>query len=184
MISTPTTSVDSGRAQPTTWEQPPALRQPLITEKFREHTLPEPAGCDTIKFSSSNKKTSRETFDENCKDGCLVVPAAGGVIVEAAIGDQGKLEDNPQSSTDVRKTTSDDDEQKTTPPVEDVCKFVRGTCTLHNKKGVKYHQTSKKWKDRGGGKGYGFVISRYVRYRCQGGEKNNPCEGEKSASFI
>ena len=33
-------------------------------------------------------------------------------------------------------------------------------------KGEKYVQVSKNWKDRGGGRGYGFVTSKKVKFTC------------------
>ena len=52
-----------------------------------------------------------------------------------------------------------------------VCAFKRGKCLLHNVDGVKYTEVAKKWKDRGGGKGYGFITTRTVKYRCLVSEK-------------
>ena len=47
------------------------------------------------------------------------------------------------------------------------CVYKRGVCVLHKKKGVRYTMVEKKWKDRGGGKGYAYVTSKKVRYRCE-----------------
>ena len=52
------------------------------------------------------------------------------------------------------------------------CQFLRGFCMQHNVKGVRYIVTSKKWRDRGKGKGFGYVTSKLVRYRC--GEVQSP----------
>ena len=38
--------------------------------------------------------------------------------------------------------------------------------------GVRYIVTSKKWRDRGKGRGFGYVTSKLVRYRC--GEVQSP----------
>ena len=51
---------------------------------------------------------------------------------------------------------------------DEVCKFRRGVCLRHGMKGERYVQTVKNWKDRGGGRGYAFVTSKRVRYRCRG----------------
>ena len=51
---------------------------------------------------------------------------------------------------------------------DEVCKFRRGVCLRHGMKGERYVQTMKNWKDRGGGRGYAFVTSKRVRYRCSG----------------
>ena len=48
------------------------------------------------------------------------------------------------------------------------CQFQEGFCIQHNVKGV----PSKKWRDRGKGRGFGYVTSKLVRYRC--GEVQSP----------
>ena len=48
----------------------------------------------------------------------------------------------------------------------------RGFCMQHNVRGVRYIVTSKKWRDRGKGRGFGYVTSKLVRYRC--GEVQSP----------
>ena len=50
---------------------------------------------------------------------------------------------------------------------DDNCVFKRGVCVLHKRKGLRYTMVEKKWKDRGGGKGYAYVTSKKVRYRCE-----------------
>ena len=45
------------------------------------------------------------------------------------------------------------------------CVFKRGVCMMHVVKGEKYVEVSKTWKDRGGGRGYGFVTQRRVKFR-------------------
>ena len=52
-------------------------------------------------------------------------------------------------------------------PSSGLCEYRRGVCLLHNTRGEKYVQVSKNWKDRGGGKGYGFVTTRKVKYKCK-----------------
>ena len=54
----------------------------------------------------------------------------------------------------------------------DKCQLQRGFCMQHNVKGVRYIVTSKKWRDRGKGRGFGYVTSKLVRYRC--GEVQSP----------
>ena len=56
--------------------------------------------------------------------------------------------------------------------VSKTCQFQRGFCMQHNIKGVRYIVTSKKWRDRGKGRGSGYVTSKLVRYRC--GEVQSP----------
>ena len=58
------------------------------------------------------------------------------------------------------------------PPSDEKCNYKKGVCNKHKTQGRKYVETTKKWKDRGKGKGYGFVTVKYVRYRCV--EKSEP----------
>ena len=49
------------------------------------------------------------------------------------------------------------------------CAFKRGGyCTTHKVKAKKILVTSTKWKDRGGGRGYGNVTSKVTKYICNG----------------
>ena len=57
-------------------------------------------------------------------------------------------------------------EESTAPPSTSMCSYTRGTCSIHGRKGERYLQESKSWKDRGGGRGFGWVTRRVVRYRC------------------
>ena len=50
---------------------------------------------------------------------------------------------------------------------DDHCTFKRGVCCLHNARGEKYVDKKKRWMDRGGGRGYGWVTSKVVKYRCK-----------------
>ena len=107
-------------------------------------------------------------------------------FAEATIGSQGSTpgcnddeEDTPAppsegidivTSTDV--CVVKDDELVTMPSSggeenDEVCIFKRGTCQKHGIKGEKYVQTTRNWRDRGGGRGYAFVTSKRVKYRCR-----------------
>ena len=57
-------------------------------------------------------------------------------------------------------------------PSNDKSQYQKGVCIKHNVMGVRYVVTSKKWRDRGKGKGFGYVTSKLVRYRC--GEVQTP----------
>ena len=52
-------------------------------------------------------------------------------------------------------------------PSSEECKYIRGVCSRHKMKGEKYYVVQTRWMDRGGGKGYGNVYRRLVRYRCK-----------------
>ena len=50
------------------------------------------------------------------------------------------------------------------------CNFKRGGhCTVHNCNAKKINVTAKIWKDRGGGRGFGYVTTNRVKYICQAG---------------
>ena len=49
----------------------------------------------------------------------------------------------------------------------DDCNFKRGICVKHGMKGEKFVEVSKAWRDRGGGRGYGYVTQRRVKFRCK-----------------
>ena len=66
------------------------------------------------------------------------------------------------------------------PENKEACKqFNKGVCKIHNIKGTKIVISQKKWKDRGGNKGYGYVYSRLTKYKCSGGEEADPGSGDK-----
>ena len=56
--------------------------------------------------------------------------------------------------------------ESTAPPVDRACSYKKGICSIHGRKGIRYLQESKNWKDRGGGRGFGWITRRVVRYRC------------------
>ena len=56
--------------------------------------------------------------------------------------------------------------ESTAPPVDRACSYKKGICSIHGRKGIKYLQESKTWKDNGGGRGFGWITRKVVRYRC------------------
>ena len=51
---------------------------------------------------------------------------------------------------------------------ETECIFKRGGyCRTHQKTARKTYIVTKKWKDRGGGRGFGYVNNKVVKYICQ-----------------
>ena len=50
---------------------------------------------------------------------------------------------------------------------DDHCTFKKGVCSLHNARGERYVDKKKRWMDRGGGRGYGWVTSKVVKFRCK-----------------
>ena len=57
------------------------------------------------------------------------------------------------------------------PSGEKECDYFRGVCKVHKRKGEKFVVTKTEWKDRGGGRGYGNVYRRIVRYKCRNTDK-------------
>ena len=53
---------------------------------------------------------------------------------------------------------------------DDVCVYKRGFCQLHKAQGERFVETTKRWRDKGRGKGFGFITSKLVKYRCRGEE--------------
>ena len=58
-----------------------------------------------------------------------------------------------------------------TPSVAEIekCKIEKGYREKHQIRTVKRSVTSKKWKDRGGGRGFGWVSQKVVKYLCEPG---------------
>ena len=52
--------------------------------------------------------------------------------------------------------------------VREVCLYDKnGFCSFHQMTGIRFEVTEQKWKDRGGGKGFGFVRKKVKKYRCR-----------------
>ena len=54
------------------------------------------------------------------------------------------------------------------PPSDMSCNYTRGRCNRHGNMGEKYVISERKWRDRGQGRGYGYVSTKKVKYRCVG----------------
>ena len=79
---------------------------------------------------------------------------------DPAPDDRGMIDDYISKDYDVK-----DADVLLVAPSSVKCVFRRGVCQLHNVKGERQVQVSKTWKDRGGGKGYGYVTSKKVIFR-------------------
>ena len=134
---------------------------------FRGHKqiLREPADT-TITTGPGHSQTDEETF----------AGQQGG-----RQGDDDKVENStregvgqytgeltPERLTEPDLKNLDDDTPETPSERDEECTFKRGFCLIHNTQGVKYTVVRTKWKDRGGGRGFGNVSSRLVRYCCSG----------------
>ena len=57
-------------------------------------------------------------------------------------------------------------ENKNTDGADKCVYYKRGMCGKHGKRGVDTKVSSQVWKDRGGGRGYGWVTRKVMKYRC------------------
>ena len=114
------------------------------------------------------------------------------VITEKKIIEEGEITGHPEEE-DIRNkegtlTTSEEDrctpdipscltqgynqeskaETSSEEKVQNLCEYNnRGFCSLHKRKGERYIETTTVWKDRGGGRGFGNVYKRRVKYMCR-----------------
>ena len=152
--------------------------QPLITELFCKQVHPQLAGSRGGDDQGEVVLRSQHTtFDD---DG--LCPGGGDDVVAISGDDQqhtttpDNIGMNVLSCSNVCEMK---DEVDVTVPSSgeggnEDCTFKRGVCLLHKVKGEKYVQSTKNWKDRGGGRGYAFVTSKRVRYRCMVARKLLP----------
>ena len=49
------------------------------------------------------------------------------------------------------------------PPSDMSCNYTRGRCNRHGNMGEKYVISERKWRDRGQGRGYGYVSTKKVK---------------------
>ena len=65
-------------------------------------------------------------------------------------------------------------EQTPTPSVSNPkCNINRkGFCSTHQREAQKNYVTSKKWGDRGGGRGFGYISRKSVKYTCKPRSEN------------
>ena len=151
------------------------LHQPLITEMLSKRVRPQQAGCITGESQREGMDMTRcVTLGEDTEntvrmglgDGEDREDVCGDIqLDDLAHGHRG-MKDDSQTNMNIVK---DVDKLMVAPSVDqfvDQCVFRRGVCQQHRMKGERYVQETKNWKDRGKGKGFGFVTSRKVRYRC------------------
>ena len=153
----------------------PSLRQTLITESFHKPAHLSLAGRDdddglNLHMEITPCVTLGEEDESGMKAGSTDVLVTSKVCegvqpVTSMTNIEGM---NTESVCNVAIMKDDVSETMLPSVVEDEnCVYKRGVCVLHKMKGVKYTMVEKKWKDRGGGKGYGYVTSKKVRYRCE-----------------
>ena len=76
--------------------------------------------------------------------------------------EEGSMEENPPPESQEPENIS----TTTTPSVESCRQNRKGYCEEHRCQGKRVTVSSKKWKDRGGGRGYGYVTQRVTRFIC------------------
>ena len=122
--------------------------------------------------------------DRTADDVILEQAEKGGVII---VNDDENKDDELEKMTIATKVISDstgsnqdhDDEVMLTPSTRDdvnieVCKPTkRGQCVLHGVMMKKVGVSSKKWCDRGGGRGYGWRTHKVTKYICSAKNKIN-----------
>ena len=87
--------------------------------------------------------------------------------IDVKISDQEKPREDQKIGDQDRK--SQEPEQSTTPSNSNPkCDINRkGYCSSHQREAQKTFVTSKKWGDRGGGRGFGYISRRSVKYICK-----------------
>ena len=143
--------------------------QPLITDIFSKQRLLKLAGCD--EQGGSNSETHADTFAA-----AVLSPGDADVVGDTCGNDEentpAPLNEGMNIITSIDVSVVKDDRMMTMPSSggeenEEVCMFKRGVCMKHGIKGEKFVQSTKNWRDRGGGRGYAFVTSKRVKYRCR-----------------
>ena len=149
----------------------PSLRQTLITESFGKPahlTLAGKEGDDgqSLLMEVTPHVTLGEEDESGMKEESTDVLATTevceGVQPDVSLSILEGMNIEPVCNVAIVK----DNESETVQPSVN-CAYKRGVCILHKRKGVKYTMKERKWIDRGGGKGYGYVTSRKVKYRCE-----------------
>ena len=188
---------------PLPWELPPKEQRPPST-RSRQSSMkrflttasvapqgspPELAGSET---------TTNELTDIRWNDICLEKPRKEDLVEKQdarelrreQVDNQKVVVDNiepPDSPTRTFSTVSTTPSTARNPkpaaekavtvenPIRNCTFDGRGVCEIHQCIGTKIKLTSKKWKDRGGGKGFGWVSTKVTKTLCKA--KNNTLVG-------
>ena len=119
------------------------------------HTVPPPPSPDENEVSFAEKQKDQDDQPEKLKS------------IDVKISDQEKPREDQKIGDQDRK--SQEPEQSTTPSNSNPkCDINRkGYCSTHQREAQKTFVTSKKWGDRGGGRGFGYISRRSVKYICK-----------------
>ena len=153
-------------------DQGGGLRQQLITELLSERVRSQPTGMDIKEGQEgdvdlvhviSPDEDAGYAKKMNPEDGGIAVGMCDDVLCDVPASPPAGMTKDYSVNVDIMK----DDDARMSMPSSDSCVYKRGVCLFHQMKGVKYTEKTQRWMDRGGGKGYGFVTQRRVRYRCK-----------------
>ena len=115
------------------------------------------------KGSITKPRGTVKVIEDNCfdeKESPAILTHTG----EEAALQQGEDPGGPACNDDVDVSRIVEKcERPPAPPSNEECNFSRGRCVLHQIRGVRYHQTTRTWKYRGGGRGFGRITRRTVR---------------------
>ena len=158
--SAPNTTLEQGAGQPR------ERRQQLITEMFSEKVPPPLAACFNTSPPSAQLMVDKETFEEDRRGSLTMVDNSDvdGVLTRSNSvtleNDRNVIQHREDNISEVLPV----------PPSDMSCNYTRGRgrCNIHGNMGEKYVISERKWRDRGQGRGYGYVSTKKVKYRCVG----------------
>ena len=171
-------------------QRPRRSRQRRMTDftVAPEEVPPELAGMST-QVSSSGEAFQGSFFEEIHEVGTNgdvgVSSMRGGPgnndsITRISQGDE--MDGYHQEETDIVTPSMSKTEKVVSTSMGDGCNIMKnGMCEQHQKMSFKYQVTSKVWRDRGGGRGYGFVSRKVTKRICRAG-KDLPTESNNSTN--
>ena len=147
------------------------LRQPLISELLKGVAR---ADCPYEVLSETIGEKYDVPFDDRVKDVPVVCPGDDDGM-DSIPGDPGQHSQGIDSQTCYNTVNVKDEQSLLREPSgeegvyvdDDQCSFRRGVCSLHKARGEKVVDKKKRWLDRGKGRGYGWVTTKVVKYRCK-----------------
>ena len=147
------------------------MRQPLIRELLKGVAR---ADCSFEGLSETIGRRDEVPFDDRVKDVPVVCPGDDDGV-DSIPGDPVQHSQGIDSQTCYNTVNVKDEQSLLREPSgeedvyvdDDHCSFKRGVCCLHKARGEKYVDKKKSWLDRGKGRGYGWVTTKVVKYRCK-----------------
>ena len=148
----------------------------LVQSSMLDFAVPIPprqAGSTSAAFSKPSYEEERTAFvdceNEQGNEIGLAAMVNGNTLTSVTMNQEPEIE--------IVGTEPELNVGKPTPPVVEKCKIEKGFCETHQTKTLKRSITSKKWKDRGGGRGFGWVTQKTSKFLCEPGivTKRTPC---------